>query len=158
MKNKLLNILGFIWCLPVSILLWIFGLMLTFFGQIESIHVLKNLVFVWNFKKDSPFCKEEKWFGWSIGNNIFLYIDFEEAIISNSFIHELTHSKQNYQWGVFFLPAYIINTIWIWLLYKKKHIYIDNYFERQARKAAGQPIYIPRDSWIDGPNDRNPWW
>jgi hypothetical protein len=51
--------------------------------------------------------------------------------------------------------------LWIKNIFRKRenkqHIYFDNWFERRARKTAGQLVDIPRSMWPDGPDDYNPW-
>jgi hypothetical protein len=157
--KKLLYILGFLWCLPVSILGWIFLGILTLFKQIDEIKVLPNLAFVWEIKKETWFHKLGiDWFGWVFGNNIILYEDIDKVRKYRSFYHELEHVMQNYCWGIFFYPAYILESSYLWLFKKKVHAYLFNHFERAARKAAGQPVEISPSNWLDGPKDRWPWW
>lgn len=59
----------------------------------------------------------------------------EENFVS-SFEHEWIHVKQYLWWGPFFLPAYLLNSLWHWL--RGEGIYIDNDFETQARKWSGE--------------------
>jgi len=44
-----------------------------------------------------------------------------------------------------------------WPAYKW-HAYLDTFFERWARKAAGQPVKIDPEDWPQGPRDILPWW
>ena len=50
----------------------------------------------------------------------------------DSFEHEWIHVKQYLWWGPFFIPAYLLNSLWHWLI--GDGMYVDNDFERQARK------------------------
>jgi hypothetical protein len=52
---------------------------------------------------------------------------------------------------------YILCSIFIWVILKKRHAYFDNPFERQARWFAGQDVEIPKERWSD-PKDRWIWW
>ena len=44
--------------------------------------------------------------------------------------HERVHVKQVERWGVFFLPAYLLCSVW--LLLRRRDAYRDNPFEREA--------------------------
>lgn len=157
--KKLLYILGFLWCLPVSFLGWIFLGILALFDQIEDVEFLPNLSFVWEAKEGSWWDKKGiGWYGWVLGNNIILYQDFDNDRKNRSFIHETEHVVQNYIWGIFFYPVYYLASCYIWLFLKSKHSYLDNPFEIQARIAAGQPKHIPKALWLHGPDDRWAWW
>ncbi len=50
--------------------------------------------------------------------------------------HERAHVAQTERWGILFLPAYGLASLWAWL--RGGHYYRDNWFERDAiAKAAG---------------------
>lgn len=44
--------------------------------------------------------------------------------------HELVHVRQYERWGLFFVPAYLVSSLVLWL--RGKDAYRDNPFERQA--------------------------
>ena len=44
--------------------------------------------------------------------------------------HEWVHVRQYQRWGPLFLPAYLLNSIWVWS--QGKRPYRDNIFEREA--------------------------
>ena len=44
--------------------------------------------------------------------------------------HELVHVRQAEQWGPFFLPAYLLASLWA--LLRGRHYYRDNWFEIDA--------------------------
>lgn len=48
--------------------------------------------------------------------------------------HEVIHVRQYERWGVFFVPAYLGASLWLWL--QGKDAYLDNPFERAARKEG----------------------
>jgi hypothetical protein len=50
--------------------------------------------------------------------------------------HEHAHVRQYEQWGIFFLLAYPAASVWQWL--RGRRAYVDNWFEVQARRTAGQ--------------------
>ncbi len=52
--------------------------------------------------------------------------------------HEQVHVRQVERWGPFFIPAYLAASGWAWAL--RRHYYLDNWFERDARKACGEDV------------------
>lgn len=48
--------------------------------------------------------------------------------------HELVHVRQYERWGPFFVPAYLLSSLWAWL--RGKDAYRDNAFERAAYDEA----------------------
>jgi hypothetical protein len=50
--------------------------------------------------------------------------------------HELAHVRQAERWGAAFLPAYLLASAWAWS--RGDHYYLDNWFERDARRACGE--------------------
>lgn len=114
----------------------------------------------WDVNRNSNFYKESMkgWWGFVIGSNI-VYVDYfpKEKRYKTHIKHEKKHVWQNYTWNIFFYPAYITCSIYIYCFQWNKHAYLDNPFEIAARKAAGQKINIPITEWTKGPNDRWPW-
>jgi hypothetical protein len=52
--------------------------------------------------------------------------------------HEHVHVRQAERWGPLFIPAYLLASAAIWLLRPGGDAYLDNPFERQARREAGE--------------------
>lgn len=52
------------------------------------------------------------------------------AALAGAREHEQAHVRQYERWGPFFLPAYLASSAW--QLVTGRHVYHDNYFERQA--------------------------
>jgi hypothetical protein len=61
--------------------------------------------------------------------------------------HEQAHVRQVERWGPFFLPAYVGASAWAWA--RKRHYYLDNPFEIDARRVAGQ-------DWFNVPKKKDP--
>jgi hypothetical protein len=59
--------------------------------------------------------------------------------------HERAHVRQCEQWGIFFLPAYVLASLWAVL--QGGHYYRDNAFEVSAERAAtpARPGQGPRE-------------
>jgi hypothetical protein len=51
--------------------------------------------------------------------------------------HEQAHVRQVERWGIAFIPAYLIASVLAWC--RGDHYYRDNWFERDARRACGEP-------------------
>ncbi len=52
--------------------------------------------------------------------------------------HEQAHVRQVERWGPFFIPAYLLASVWAWK--QGQHYYLDNLFERDARAACGEDV------------------
>ena len=50
--------------------------------------------------------------------------------------HEQAHVRQVERWGPLFIPAYLAASAWEWS--RGRHYYLDNWFERDARRACGE--------------------
>lgn len=72
--------------------------------------------------------------------------------------HELRHAQQQFLFGPLHYPMYGLMSLWIFLFVKFRHAYLDNPFERDARKHAKQKVNIPPEQWPQGSKDRWPWW
>ena len=57
--------------------------------------------------------------------------------------HERAHVRQCERWGPFFIPAYLVASVWAFLL--GGHVYRDNWFERQAVREAMESLVRPGD-------------
>ncbi len=60
----------------------------------------------------------------------------DRSCLSSCRDHEQAHVRQVERWGPFFLPAYIAASGWAHA--RKRHYYLDNWFERDARRACGE--------------------
>ncbi|WP_417393640.1 hypothetical protein [Gimesia sp.] len=58
-----------------------------------------------------------------------------DASLDISREHEMVHVRQYECWGPFFLPAYYLSSIYMWLIGRR--FYRDNPFEREAYDADG---------------------
>lgn len=153
------HLLGFLWCLPVSVLVWVFMFILVLRGKIEEITIKSNLSIIWDVSNDSWLYSKmhgRGWFGWALGNNVIVNDTVEGY--SMSLKHENTHVIQNYIFGIFFLPVYFLLKCFMFLFVWNKHSYVDHPLERWARRAAGQKVNYTREEWPHGPNDRWAWW
>jgi hypothetical protein len=158
----MLNILKTLWMLPVSILVWLFYILpLWATSHIRYEKRLSPIVLLFRVNKEKTcwYARSwQKWWGCSLPHTLILHWDIPDKYIDGVISHEFDHEHKWENWGIFFTPAYWGATIFIWLFQKNKHAYLDNPFERSARKAAGELVDIPRERWMDGPNDRFPWW
>ena len=52
--------------------------------------------------------------------------------------HEQVHVRQAEEWGFLFIPAYLVASLWE--ASRGRHYYLDNWFERDARRRCGEPL------------------
>jgi hypothetical protein len=158
----------FLWCLPFTILMWVFYILpiwivsrdvkLLTWAKTRDGYKVPILVMTTNYSWYAR--KWRDWLGWA-GPFIIIVRHLpggstDEA--ARTIKHELEHVDQQARWGILFFPAYIIESVWIWFFEPKKHPYFDNHFEKDARQVAGQMVDIPRSYWTSNNNDRWPWW
>lgn len=157
---KWYHIFGFIWTLPVSILGWLALSILAILHQIEDLSVYPDFTCIWDVRNNGWLYKafKEKWFGFTVGNNIVIIDQDDSEVTRRCLLHERRHAMQQYCWGILFFPVYILESLRIFIFCKDEHSYLDNFFEIDARKYAGQMVEIPRHLWPDGEKDRWPWW
>lgn len=98
------------------------------------------------------------WNTWA-GMSFYNFITYNNESYKNEMAvkHERRHSEQALTFNILFVPIYCFHVLWIYFFQKDKHSYYDCVFERDARKHAGQPVNIPRERWLWGPDDRWPW-
>jgi hypothetical protein len=63
-------------------------------------------------------------------------IGFDAASLDSCRDHEQAHVRQVERWGAAFIPAYLLASAWEW--WRGRHYYLDNWFERDARRACGE--------------------
>lgn len=63
-------------------------------------------------------------------------LGIDQAALDQSRAHEHVHVRQYEQWGPFFLPAYVVSSLW--QLACGRRCYRDNWFERQAYAEDGR--------------------
>ncbi|MFZ5831211.1 MAG: hypothetical protein ACOY3P_14060 [Planctomycetota bacterium] len=60
----------------------------------------------------------------------------DQLCLDGSREHEHVHVRQYERWGPFFLPAYLLASVWVAI--RGRHPYFDNPFEREAYEKAGE--------------------
>lgn len=156
-----LNVIGFIWLLPVNLIVWAVLLILLWRGQFEEVTLQPNLALRWDVDNNSKFYKilsKDGWFGFVAVSNIIVVDDDPYELFEKHIRHEDAHVSQNYVLGILFYPLYFLCSIFIFCFLWNKHSYLDNPFERHARRLAGQRVDIPREEWPKGPHDRWSFW
>jgi len=131
---SILHILGFIWCIPNSLIgfivyLFTFGSSITEFKSKPYPHIeviMNNKGTVYKiFKFISGGLA-----GFTIGSFIFIcYENYCERLLK----HELEHVRQNMVYGIFKIPLYYLFGAIAFL--QGKRPYMDNYFELLAQDA-----------------------
>jgi hypothetical protein len=69
----------------------------------------------------------------------------DRAALEQTRAHELAHVRQAERWGPLFLPAYAAASGWAWL--SGRHYYLDNWFERDARRQEVLPVRGEGSRW-----------
>lgn len=64
----------------------------------------------------------------------------DQACLESCREHEQAHVRQVERWGGAFIPAYLLASGWAW--WRGGDYYLDNWFERDARRACGEVIVI----------------
>lgn len=159
--TKLLIILGSLWLLPVTILVWVFYILPGWLSGTLLWDGWHSFLIARFTLKNSASLYASFWrdiSGWS-GPNVMAV---KQNAGGRTQDHEYRHCLQQFLFGPLFYPAYVINSVVIWcigsLTGEPKHAYLDNCFERDARSYAGQPMFIGRSDWPHGKDDRWPWW
>lgn len=164
----MLNRIGFLmlrsvqilWLLPATILVWFIYVLpvwlifrdLVFvrwaqFGVIEFVLAKKGLE-KWHVKL------WHDWAGWA-GPMVFVWRGDPHVVMSRTRAHEMEHCRQQFYAGIFLYPIYILISAFIWVFMPSKSAYLHNPFEVAARKAAGQPVEVPKERYA---GNRWPWW
>ncbi len=153
-------LLCFTWAAPLTVPSTVLLFIAWWSRQVELITYTDECILIWKVREDTILGRfYEGWLGNSLGNNIITWLDpTDGATYNRTIAHERDHTWWQYILGVLILIAYPLNSAFIWLFQKTRHSYYDNWFERRARKAAGQPLEIPKAQWRDGPGDRWAWW
>ncbi len=73
------------------------------------------------------------WRAMTLGHVI---LGIDQAALDQSRTHEHVHVRQYEQWGPFFLPAYVVSSLWQFACGRR--CYRDNWFERQAYAEDGR--------------------
>jgi hypothetical protein len=157
------KILGFIWALPLSILGWILFGLLWASRQMQSVWHFGDGIIIWDLSNTgwvyTKLFLGRGFSGFSLGCNVIVIDSDPDVETFHQYLkHERKHCFQQFKWGILWHPAYLLISIWIYLLRKDLHSYLDNYFEIEAREAAGQQVHIPRSEWPHGPDDRWIFW
>lgn len=83
---------------------------------------------------------------------------WDDEWVGRTVVHEGTHNIQTAVFGLMKFVLDLVFMLFIFVFLKDKHPYLDNPFERQARRRAGQQVDVPKEDWPQGKNDRWPWW
>jgi VIT1/CCC1 family predicted Fe2+/Mn2+ transporter len=81
-----------------------------------------------------------RWFGEKVGFGAMtlghVIIGRDPECLDSCRNHEQAHVRQVERWGAAFVPAYFVASYLAWQ--RGEHFYLDNWFERDARRACGE--------------------
>jgi len=127
-RTPIFKLVAYAWALPNTALGILLGLVMLALGG--RVHIVAGVAefhggHVGNFfaSRPPPFC-----FGAVTLGHVILGTCHKELCALRA--HEHVHVKQYEQWGVFFLPAYALSSLWEIL--HGRNGYSNNFFERQA--------------------------
>lgn len=128
MKRFPLRLAKYIWALPNSILGAILGLAVLCLGGrarfLSGALEFYGGLFERLIKKAPAFFRFE---AVTLGHVV---IGINKAHLESGRDHEHVHVRQYERWGPFFLPAYVISSLW--QIARRRRSYRDNIFEREA--------------------------
>lgn len=159
----LLKLVGFVWLLPVTVPVWLFYLLPLWYRDfrfcgwagfgIARFELISQRSWYARLWRD--------WAGFSGPCFILHRRGLSASSWARTIRHEHRHCMQQLCFGPLFYPLYCLCSVALWVYARAfdddVHAYFDNPFERDARRAAGQPVRIPRNEWPER-NDRWPWW
>lgn len=155
MKRWIALILGNVWALPNTVFSAFYLFAMFVAGQI-GFGRFTDWAIALTVKPGSFVHRKMEsggWAGWSSGVFIILRNDYSNN--QRTIAHEERHVLQQMVFGVFQPIVYFLASIFIFAFMSNRHSYYDNPFERDARKAAGQQVDIPKEVWK---GDRWSWW
>lgn len=130
--------LGILWVPPATVLVWVFYIFPMWMIARDLIWVCWAEYGVAEFILSGAHARAwRKWGGWG-GPSVFVWRGRMQPSSSPTRRHELEHCRQQFRLGLFFYPAYLVAGLAVWM--RGGHWYRDNWFERRARRAAGQPV------------------
>jgi len=149
--RKLFHILGTLWALPFTIICWVFYILpfWLIFGDFKKMKSFSNkpLILILRVNTDIPsyipwHIKRWKDFGGMAVPNVIIYRDDttpdDDWYIPYTIKHEYNHNIWMFILGPIFPFAYGLSSLIQWAQGKDK--YRDNWFERTARRYAGQKV------------------
>lgn len=150
MRFWTLEILGFIWALPVTLLGFTLLCVMAMTGNVERGHHVRGIR-VWIELKSMWFLRE-RFRAMCLGSFVFVRdielvadtkmlrgkVTFLSEIDRQLYLHEDEHRRQCWILGGFVIPLYLLFTLLALTLYRK--YYRANYLEIVARWKAGQGL------------------
>lgn len=147
-----------IWALPVVLFSWLSTVVFWATGQLKFLRH-EGILVEFSVVPDSWFYNKF-WAGRWAGVCVGLVIWYADGYHENEFVvkHERRHAMQSMVFGIFQPILYVLHSVYLWIFRHDLHAYLNNAFEEDARRAAGQKVELTKDEWMDGPQDRWPWW
>jgi hypothetical protein len=129
-RRRAIRALAYTWAAPTSLVGLTAGVLtLATGGRVQR--RLGTLEFHGGFS-----CWFAKSFGFGAMTLGHVIIGRDEHCLDCCRNHEQAHVRQVEWWGVAFIPAYLLSSLWEWS--RGRRYYLDNWFERDARRACGE--------------------
>ena len=134
---------------------------LALLGQLKCVGWTHTVVSEWEVKRDGWLHKKffaGRWAGCCVGLYIWYGPDYaDDSKSPKTWAHERRHAFQCLVFGPFQWLMYAVFVVLMYPFMKDRHPYYDNWFEWDARKAAGQPLDIKWQEWANSEH-RWIWW
>lgn len=144
--TKFLRLFGFMWALPLSLLMLAYVLLFSALGWYNFIGVREKIGLVWFVNESkAPGWLNQFWDGWAghaCGNVIVLKYDLTNRYGQITLKHELEHVRQCMKFGVFQPLLYALVYLTIKIGCRNSNPYFSNIFEVDARRGAGQLVDV----------------
>lgn len=139
-RTPIFKLIAYAWALPNTALGLLFGLvMFALGGRVRIVYGVAEFHGGWmgNFfaSRPHPFC-----FGAITIGHVILGTCHKELHALRA--HEHVHVRQYERWGVFFLPAYALSSLWE--VCRGRNGYRNNFFERQAYAEEDKQVLPDR--------------
>lgn len=143
--KKFLHFLGTLWCLPATILVWLFYILPMWLIWKDFIFMGWGEPFIADFQLANRDVEPwharawKDWYGVGLPNAAIHRNElgiFDDQYVELVKVHERRHCVQWFWLGIFFYPVYLVAG-WIQGM-RGKDRYLDNPFEVDARKASGE--------------------
>lgn len=145
LSNAFKNIIGFLWALPITLVGFVYALLLRALGWYEWCGIY-NWCFVWCLDEERVPAFFKKWWstwgGHCVGCVIVLH-DYPQFTTDTTLRHEQEHAAQCMRLGVF-QPILYALILFVMMVLKNVDSYRCHPMEIDARVAAGQQV-LPVD-------------
>lgn len=135
LSTQTLQLLKYLWVAPITVLFLPLACLASWTGGAYAIH--SGVLEIWGGKLGQALNRGVPLLGVVAAITLgHIVIGISPYYIHQTRIHEREHVRQFERWGFFFPLIYLIAGLWVFS--QGKRFYLDNPFERAARRAEGR--------------------